>query len=78
MSFTDSITITIGSKKGELLSADIFWPRIGRDEKPIITYNVGQKDFFTYKSSGLAVANGQIQNLSKQLLLRSDTVFKVT
>lgn len=78
MSFTDSITITIGSKKGELLSADIFRPRIGRDEKPIITYNVGQKDFFTFKSSGLAVADGQIQNLSKQLLLRSDTVFKVT
>ena len=71
-SFKDSITITIGSIRGELLSADIFWPLIGRDGKWIITYEVGQKDFFTYKSSGLY---GQIQ--SKQLLLRADTVFKV-
>ena len=76
ISFTDSITI--GSKRGELLSADIFRPSFGRDGKAIIAYDVGQKDFFTYKSNGLEFTDGQIQNLSKQLLLRADTVFKVT
>ena len=61
-------------REGQRLNVDIFRPK---GEGLLGAPGTMKEDYWTYKTGGVKVQDDQNQQLSKQILMRWDTVFKV-